>query len=85
MTVAANGSNSPVELKAQMAELKQAIADSIKSKADQATVTKLQTQLDALDISLANRHGSGFVEQKSIVDVFQRKRKRQPIAARQKG
>jgi HK97 family phage major capsid protein len=67
MTVPANGSNSPVDLKAQLIEFKQRLDAAIKNKADADTVTKLQTQVDALDVKLAQKHGGG-IQQKSLAD-----------------
>jgi HK97 family phage major capsid protein len=67
MTTAANGTNSPVELKAQVLELKQAIDTAIKNKADIGTVQKMQTQLDALDVRLAQKF-TGGVQQKSLAE-----------------
>ena len=69
MTLAANGNSPTLELKATLAELKQGLAEAIEKKASIETVTRMQTQLDALDVKLAERHVSGLPA-KSLVDTL---------------
>jgi HK97 family phage major capsid protein len=70
MTVAANG-NLPVhELKSQIADLKTAISEAVKNKAEIATVTRMQTQLDALDVKLAQKFVGDVHQQKSLGDFL---------------
>jgi HK97 family phage major capsid protein len=84
MTTAANGTNSPVELKQQMTELKQALDTAIRNKADIGTVQKMQTQLDALDVKLAQKHGGG-VQQKSLADELRENESISRLLRDQKG
>lgn len=84
MTMAANSSSSVVELNQQVIELKQAITQAVQNKADVNTVNRMQTQLDALDLKLAEKHVGG-VSQKSIFDLLREDESVQKILRDRKG
>jgi HK97 family phage major capsid protein len=57
MTVPANGNSSPTgEMKQTLLDLKKSLEGAIETKASADVVTKLQSQVDALDVKLAQRH-----------------------------
>jgi len=56
-----------VELKATLDQLKKGLEEAVEKKASIETVTKMQTQLDALDTKLAQKH-FGEIQGKSLGD-----------------
>jgi HK97 family phage major capsid protein len=64
---APNGSSPTLELKQTLEHLKKGLEEAVEKKASIETVTKLQTQVDALDVKLAQKHGSEFTG-KSLAD-----------------
>jgi HK97 family phage major capsid protein len=67
MTVAANGTSPTLEMKQTLLELKKGLEEAVEKKASIQTVSKLQAQVDAIDVKLAQRF-VGNVQQKSLVD-----------------
>jgi HK97 family phage major capsid protein len=68
MTVAANGSPT-AEMKQTLIELKKGLEEAVEKKASIETVTRLQAQVDAIDVRLAQRHTSDM-PQKSLFDTL---------------
>ncbi len=58
-----------IELKATLEQLRKGLEEAVEKKASIEVVTKLQKQVDAIDVALAQRHVSG-VQQKSLLDVL---------------
>lgn len=67
--MAVPSSGPTVELKATLDQLKKGLEEAVEKKASIETVTKMQTQLDALDIKLAQRL-VGDLPGKSLADVL---------------
>ncbi len=58
-----------IELKATLEQLRKGLEEAVEKKASIEVVTKLQKQVDAIDVALAQRHVSG-VQQKSLLDML---------------
>lgn len=80
-----NGSPHTLELKQTLAELKQGLAEAIATKASVETVTKMQTQLDALDLKLAGNHSNSGPFPKSLADELKEDESVQRILHDKKG
>ena len=69
MSVTANGGSHTAEMKATLLELKKSLGEALESKASIEVVNRLQTQVDAIDVKLAQRHTSELPG-KSLADAL---------------